>query len=202
MCVVHMVVFISVYAHTFPLLFAEVDDAFLKWASENRTGGYEGQRARPRFNSNKLIVQPIEIVQNDESLMFGCEEKRFLSGVNQLEDLFNVNNTQGKDLEAIATTVESEIEKLYSLIKHHPCLVDDFQIFLTNQGRLIHLDVDRCFGGNAARNGRSLYKPCKYWIKSFGNIVIQRLRLLSQYRQQDEENRKRRPRMPRFLEID
>lgn len=156
-----------------------VDDAFIEWASSNITRGYVGQKELPRFNTKTLVVQPVEIVQESESLLFGCEGPRFLSGVNLLEKLFNIENTRGKDLGAIAHTIAAEFGKLYPLMEDHPCLYDDFQIFLTQEGRLVHLDVDRCFDGYAEKRGQTVAKECVPFIRSFEAIVIQRLRMLS-----------------------
>jgi hypothetical protein len=159
----------------------EVDDAFLQWARDNQEIGYMGQNSLPRYNSNKFLVQPIEIVQQTESVLFGCEPPRFLSGVNLLEGLFNVNNTRGMDVHAVEKSVSNEFTKLYALIDDHKCLIDDFQIFLTNSGKLIHLDVDRCFEGNAEKHGEYLANKCIPFIRSFETIVKHQLLLLAQY---------------------
>lgn len=156
----------------------EVDDYFIQWAKSNVTTGYTGQKQLPAFNSKTLVVQPVEIVQENESLLFGCEPPRFLSGVNLLPQIFNVETTKGKDLASVAKTVSLEFAKLYLLIEEYPCLYDDFQIFLTQEGCLIHLDVDRCFDSNAEKNGKYVSKKCIPFLKSFEMIVLQRLDLL------------------------
>jgi hypothetical protein len=157
----------------------EVDDSFIQWASTNITRGYQGQKQLPRFNTKKLIVQPVEIVHESESLLFGCEGPRFLSGTYLLEKLFDVENTRGKDLKSISETITAEFAKLYRLMEDYACLYDDFQIFLTQEGRLVHLDVDRCFDGYAERRGESIAEDCLPFIQSFEAIVLHRLHLLS-----------------------
>ena len=159
----------------------EVDDAFLEWAKKNQETAYAGQLSLPRYKRT-VLVQPVEMVQKNESVLFGCEPLRFWSGVNLLESLYNVNNTQGKNLNVIAETVSSEFAKLYSLLEDHTCLIDNFQIFLTNQGRLINLDVDRCFLVGAYKRGKINKKlGCIQFIHSFEVIVIQQLHLLAQF---------------------
>ena len=49
------------------------------------------------------------------------------------------------NLAELAQRFESSFDRLNLLLEAEPCLIDDFQVFLTADGRIVHLDTDRCF---------------------------------------------------------
>jgi len=160
----------------------EIDNSFREWLWNNRTTGYNGQKQLARFPRNKVTVQAVEIIPSNESILFGCERPRLLDGVHQLVRLYTPENMKGIDLDSLAVKVSSQFSKLHQLMEDYPCLFDDFQIFLTRSGRLVHMDVDRCFSRSAIYRGETKEKPlCVPLLKYFESKVLEHIAHLSNF---------------------
>lgn len=101
------------------------------------------------FNPNK-----IEIAMNDTTLL--------------LKDVL----ATPVDVRQFAAQFETDVKKLWRLLEQHRCLLNDFQIFLTRDGKIIHFDLDRCFECNnqgcttlavARRQAKKMRAPIEMW---------------------------------------
>ena len=161
-----------------PPIEIQIDDTFREFLWQNRSGGYTGQKVLARFPGNGIVVQAVEVIPEDESILFGCERPRLLDGVRQLnQNIFDgVHNMTMLEAQNLIKTISSEFTKLRRLLLKYPCLYDDFQVFLTRTGRIVHLDVDRCFDKGAAFRGQNVERlTCEPLLKYFESKVIDRI---------------------------
>jgi hypothetical protein len=81
----------------------------------------------------------------------------------------------------ITGTARREFATLNRLMQEDlPCLCNDFQIFLTREGRLIHFDVERCFPRDDADIGheRKAAKRCTPKIQELEQMLMDKLQAL------------------------
>ena len=50
-----------------------------------------------------------------------------------------------RDKAAFRRRLNASLQASLAAISHEPCLLRDFQVFLTEEGHLIHVDLDRCY---------------------------------------------------------
>ena len=81
----------------------------------------------------------------------------------------------------IAQTVSSEFNSLYRVLDDHPELYDDFQMFLTSHGHLIHMDVDRIYKDGKVRKdkGNGRRRKCGPIIRIWEEKILKYLEWVS-----------------------
>jgi hypothetical protein len=151
----------------------EINDRFRNFLLQKRSIGYKGQATFPKFPRNKIIVQAVETIHPEKSILFGCERARLLDGVRQLPNLLDfVNNMTVMEAQRLIQIIASDFNKLRRILNEYPCLYDDFQAFLTQKGRIVHLDVDRCFDSGATYRGKREGPICRPILKYFESKIL------------------------------
>lgn len=157
----------------------QVDKKFVNWIMKDRIVGYKGQVMFAKFPQHgQWLIQPIQVVPHNESILFGCESKRIKDGLLQLHLLgenFYRDKSNTIDYSALKERVSKEFEKMFTLLHDHPCLYDDFQIFMTTSGELIHMDIDRCFPHRLEYQYRKVEKTCLPLMKEFKDHVLSKI---------------------------
>mmetsp|Transcript_55784 Transcript_55784/g.135177 ORF Transcript_55784/g.135177 Transcript_55784/m.135177 type:complete len:330 (+) Transcript_55784:384-1373(+) len=158
-----------------------VDDDFVQWMRKDQIAGYYGQKRVASFSKHgQWLIQPISVVPQDSSILFGCESKRIKDAIynlHQMGEQYFKNQSEWIDYQSLKERVSMEFDKLFDLLHEHPCLYDDFQMFLdVSSGNVIHIDVDRCF---PLKDDESKYRDvetsCLPLMKDFKGYIISKL---------------------------
>ena len=145
------------------------------------TGAYSGQKHVPNFKYPELIIQAVEVVSPEDSVLMGLAPPRMRDAIKGLDKMF-MQGTVG-NIENIAATVRREFATLKRMMQEDlPCLCTDFQMFITREGRLIHLDVDRCFPRGEedfATEKRDATRHCIPQLQEFEELIVEKLHRLT-----------------------
>merc|ERR1719245_150351 len=49
--------------------------------------------------------------------------------------------------EAFRSNIPGELKAAFDIVRRHPCLTSDFQLLIDSEGKVYHIDLDRCLGG-------------------------------------------------------
>ena len=163
-----------------------VDSDFVQWMKKDQIGGYYGQKKVASFSVHgHWLVQPVSVVPQHSSILFGCEPKRIKDAIynlHQMGELYFKQEAMSSDLrvvdyKSLKERVSIEFGKLFDLLHDHPCLYDDFQMFLdVSSGNIIHMDVDRCFPlKDDETKYRDVERSCLPLMKDFEGYIISKL---------------------------
>ena len=163
-----------------------VDNNFVQWMKKDQIGGYYGQKSIASFSKHgHWLVQPVFVVPQHSSILFGCEPKRIKDAIYNLhqmgEQYFkqedNLSDHRAVDYQSLKERVSVEFSKLFDLLHDHPCLYDDFQMFLdVSSGNIIHMDVDRCFPiKDDESKYRDVERSCRPLMEDFKGYIISKL---------------------------
>jgi hypothetical protein len=128
----------------------------------NKTGSNDQPRADvPSFAGHpRTYVQLVEDILSSEepALFWGTSKNKQKLGMDAMQDwLRPIRSLSETGRREVVRRFESDARKLDKLLEDHPCLYDDFQLFIRNTGEIVHFDVDRCFYFDN-ESGRSLEK--------------------------------------------
>lgn len=118
----------------------------------------------------KLLVQPVQVADGP-ILQFGCNEKKLEDTKYSLQTY--INNVAVGDPDAFEGRLRKDVNSTIRALLAEPCLLVDFQVLLDGQGRLIHLDLDRCFESGkkipvaSFKKGKEKFERCETDIKTF-----------------------------------
>ena len=70
-----------------------------------------------------------------------------------------------EDSSSFMDKLTEQLASTHMLISSEKCLLQDFQAFIDHQGRLFHIDLDRCFD-HINKEGKLFYHPHNLYIQN------------------------------------
>jgi hypothetical protein len=91
-------------------------------------------------NGSKVHAQKVQLAPR-RHLMMGCVESKAFAFLNNLPNFLSFVEDKGKFL----SHIQQHLVTARVIMDNHPCMVKDFQVMITTEGDVYHLDFDRCF---------------------------------------------------------
>lgn len=121
-----------------------------------------------RFHKGRTVVSRVKTAPSSARLLKRKQlrsPRRFLNTLLK-EQPKNSNATRLEFLQ----TLEGESKRTASLVREYGCLANDFQLMIDAEGRIWHLDLDRCFKWKGSKiilnyaNPDAVLKSFGYWM--------------------------------------
>ena len=112
-----------------------------------------------RYAEGNVLVQPVRSCPPSSCLITKCGEFNKAFALMLPAFLEHVH-----DKATFMHALEQSVRSVNAMVRATPCLQRDFQVFVRNDGQILHLDLDRCF---------STGKPnAAFWTEDcFGNAL-------------------------------
>lgn len=101
-----------------------------------------------RFRKGSTVVVQKVMAAPKQRILLGCAPPKLRIIRKQLDKFIRKSV---KDKDSFARRFHESFSKIRELLRHEPCLIDDFQVFLDAKGNLHHLDIDRCFNAKTTK---------------------------------------------------
>lgn len=109
--------------------------------SEKRQKLFKDQKAMSLYPEGSLAyIQKVKVAP-EPNLLLGCAESK----MNILDQLLDAFLPSVEDNESFGRQFSESFAQVRTLLEIVPCLVKDFQILVDTEGRIYHLDFDRCY---------------------------------------------------------
>ena len=99
-------------------------------------------RVGKRYAEGNVLVQPVRSCPPSSCLLMGCghggKERSF---THMLAAFLEHVHDKATFMHAL----EQSVRSVNAMVRATPCLQRDFQVFVRNDGQILHLDLDRCF---------------------------------------------------------
>ena len=94
----------------------------------------------PRYAEGNVLVQPVRSCPPSSCLITKCGDFNKAFALMLPAFLEHVH-----DKATFMHALEQSVRSVNTMVRATPCLQRDFQVFVRNDGQILHLDLDRCF---------------------------------------------------------
>ena len=156
-----------------------LDRTVRQWMDGDRIDFKTGQVKdnAPRFAAHSTATVQLVTLIDDAAVLFGTNDHKIAHGWEQTIAWLSAVTD---DRLAVYERFAQNAQQLHELLEDHPCLYYDFQIFVRQNGEMVHLDVDRCFErptwGVPKGVMRRSTGQCASRVRDFTDFVQQALR--------------------------
>lgn len=112
-----------------------IKDNILPWEPHLRKNRPGKARNRLGFNSNRIYIQLVRVYSTSEAVLLGTSDSKFNASLQAIPEYLSYADPK---------VVRKEFAHFRKLLKAVPCLLFDLQMLVTREGRIVHLDLDRC----------------------------------------------------------
>ena len=97
----------------------------------------------PRYAEGNVLVQPVRSCPPSSCLITKCGDFNKAFALMLPAFLEHVH-----DKATFMHALEQSVRSVNTMVRATPCLQRDFQVFVRNDGQILHLDLDRCFSSD------------------------------------------------------
>ena len=96
-----------------------------------------------RYAEGNVLVQPVRSCPPSSCLITKCGDGNKAFALMLAAFLEHVH-----DKATFMHALEQSVRSVNAMVRATPCLQRDFQVFVRNDGQILHLDLDRCFSSD------------------------------------------------------
>merc|ERR1719232_778506 len=113
----------------------------------------KGLDRHPKWEQNTVVITKLKKAPRF-NMVINCYER----SIDKWRELVDKVSTK-KTLKAFKNNFQRELEVAFDFVRRHPCLFSDFQLMIDGEGKVYHIDLDRCLGGGKPRR-ISYFETC------------------------------------------